>query len=245
MKPVYNNDDSFRFANDGTDVGDSTGDNGPALEESDRPPGPLSHFPSARYSRPAIIVFFACLLFTTLYGSDPYRDKLWISGNALFVHHEWWRLFTAIFTHAGSMHLLSNTLLVLIFGWMLHAYYGMFLFPIASIMVGVITNFISVSIYAPGVRLLGASGMAYGMVAIWLVCYLSHDTDRKLPMRIFRAMGFAAVMLIPATIEPRVSYLSHAVGFIAGIIIGLLLSRIMHPRIPRGPRWSHGNEKSS
>ncbi len=213
--------------------------------ETTRPPGPLSHFPSARYARPAFIVCGVCFIFTILYGSDNYRDLLWISGGALYHRLEWWRPFTALVTHAGLAHLLSNSLLVLVFGWMLHAYYGMILFPIASLAVGVITNCVTSWFYVPAVRLLGSSGMAYGMVAMWLVCYLSHDSDRRLPARVMRAMGFAAVMLIPAVIEPGVSYLSHAVGFIVGILAGLPLARIRAPRIPSAPSWSSGPEKSS
>lgn len=214
-------------------------------DETNRPSGPLSHFPSARYARPAVIVCGVCLVFTLLYGSDNHRDLLWVSGGALYHRLEWWRPFTALATHAGLAHLLSNSLLVIVFGWMLHAYYGMVLFPIASLAAGIITNCITAWFYDPSVRLLGASGMAYGMVAMWLVCYLSHDSDRRLPLRVMRATGFAAVMLIPAAIEPGVSYLSHAVGFFVGILMGLPLARMRGPRVPEGPSWNRGPEKSS
>jgi membrane associated rhomboid family serine protease len=77
--------------------------------------------------------------------------------------------------------------------------------------------------YADSTRLLGASGMIYGMVALWLVLYIHRDTDHSLMMRLFRATGFALIMLFPETYNPSTSYLAHASGFVIGIITGLLV----------------------
>jgi rhomboid protease GluP len=202
-------------------------------EEPKRPLGPLAYFPSPRHALPALVLFMLFYLATVIYNRYPEGEYLWLSGDALFNRHEYWRLFTSLITHADLSHLLSNALIFLIFGWMLKAYFGLIAFPVASILVGIITNLITITAYEPGIKLLGASGMAYGMVSFWLIFYIRHDTDHSVPSRIFRAVGFALVMMFPTTFDPQVSYLAHAVGFLTGIILGLLLLPLISVHNPK------------
>jgi rhomboid protease GluP len=201
-------------------------------EVPERPRGPLAIFPSPVHAIPAVLLFALFYAATAVYTGYPQGEYLWISGDSIFREHEYWRLITAMFTHANLSHLLSNALIFLIFGWMLKAYFGLALFPAASICIGLITNAVTVAFYDPAIRLLGASGMAYGMVSLWLVFYIHNDTYHAMPVRIFRAIGFALVMMFPTTFEPQVSYLSHAVGFLAGLAAGFALVRFIPVRDP-------------
>ncbi len=201
-------------------------------EEQERQPGPLAKFPSPRHGFPALVLFLAFYVATAVYNGYPAGDYLWLSGNALFRDHQYWRLLTSLFTHADLSHLLGNTLIFLVFGWMLKAYFGLLVFPAASLAIGLLTNLITIAAYEPRIRLVGASGMAYGMVALWLVFYIHHDTDHAVPVRIVRAIGFALVMMFPSTFDPRVSYLAHAIGFGTGLIIGFLLLPFINAREP-------------
>lgn len=201
-------------------------------EGPERTPGPLTQFPSLRHALPALAAFFIFYFATVAYNRYPAGEYLWLSGQALYGGHEYWRLLTSLCAHADLSHLLGNALIFLVFGWMLKAYFGLIAFPIASFTVGLITNLLTVSLYDPGIRLLGASGMAYGMVALWLVFYIRHDSDHRVPVRIFRAVGFALVMMFPTTFEPQVSYLAHAIGFGIGLLAGLILLRFVHVREP-------------
>ena len=201
-------------------------------EVPERPRGPLSRFPSLVHAIPAILLFTIFYAATVVYTGYPQGDYLWISGDSIYKDHEYWRLFSALCAHADLSHLLSNALIFLVFGWMLKAYFGFALFPAASLGVGLITNAVTVAVYEPATRLVGASGMAYGMVALWLVFYIYNDTYYSTTVRIFRAIGFALVMMFPTTFEPHVSYLSHAVGFLAGLVVGLALVRFIPVRDP-------------
>ena len=120
----------------------------------------------------------------------------------------------------------------IVFGWALKAYYGYAVFPVISLATGALTNLIAVSIYPPEVRLLGASGMVYGMAALWLVLFLRYDTGHYLPVRLVRVLGFTMVILIPSTLEPHVSYLAHGVGFLCGLLAGIVLLPFVSPRDP-------------
>lgn len=195
-------------------------------EDEDAPlyrPGPLSKFPSAGHLRPAVICVILFYFASTLHGTHPYGDLLWVSGEKVFEKQELWRLFTALFVHGSLVHLLSNLFMFMVFGWLLKAYFGFAVFPVISFIIGIIVNLATISFYEPATRLVGASGMIYAMAALWLIFFLRHYTERSFPARLLRVTGFVLVLLIPSTFEPQVSYLAHGLGFMAGTTAGILL----------------------
>lgn len=154
------------------------------------------------------------------------------SGAAVFGRGEVWRLFTALLAHGDLGHLASNLLPFLFYGWMLQSYFGLWVFPLLALVAGLVSNAVTIALYPPQLQLLGASGMIYGMVALWLVLYLRFDSQRRMPQRVARAVGFALLMLMPTTYEPQVSYLAHASGFAAGLAGGFIVAPFVSLRDP-------------
>lgn len=191
--------------------------------KSTKTPGPLSRRPSATSALPLLFLSLLFLLCTSMLNNNSYSDFLWVSHKTIFDKHEYWRLFTALFTHADFIHLLSNIPLYFFFGLFLYEYFGFLLFPIIPLLIGIIANACTVYFYPDDVRLVGASGMVYGMASLWLILYIYHDTDHTIPRRILRSTGFALIILFPSTYNPTTSYLVHAVGFFTGIIFALTL----------------------
>jgi len=192
-------------------------------EEACRQPGPLSLFPGKKFAFDACVMFFLFALISLVYWQSFAGDYLYLSGKSFFVRHEYWRLVTAVFTHADAVHLLSNMPLFIIFGWMLRAYFGRLVFPFVSFVTGLISMLTAIFFYEPDVRLIGASGMNYGMVALWIVFYIKFDSDHFMPVRIVRAAGFSLIMLFPGSFHPETSYLAHAAGFFSGILAAFIL----------------------
>lgn len=190
--------------------------------------GPLSAVPSPGLAKPALIAFIFFTIASAAYWRDPEASQLAVSGEAVFKNHQYWRLFTALFTHSDFGHLLSNMPLFLIFGWYLRAFFGVWTFPVASFFIGVASNLATIYFYPPTAQLIGASGMLYGMVALWLVLYVKFDIDHSVFMRFFRALGFSIGVLFPTTFQPTTSYLAHAAGFAIGAILGLAMMPLLH-----------------
>lgn len=202
--------------------------------EPPKPEGPLSRLPKAKHLRPGLILFIFFYIASVLHSDYKFGDNLWVSGETVFKDMEYWRLLTSIFAHADILHLLSNAMMFLIFGWLLRAYFGFLVFPIISLIVGVIGTLLTVAVYDPHIRLVGASGMNYGMAALWLVLFLRHDTDHYLPQRILRVAGFTLVVLLPSSYNPQTSYLAHAMGFLSGLGAGILILPFIKAREPGG-----------
>lgn len=184
-------------------------------------PGPLSRRPSFSSAIPpmAVSILFIICTYPLNYGS--FSDLIWASRETVFSKHEYWRIITAVFTHSNSIHLLSNLPFFIIFGTILYEYFGFLLFPALSLLTGISANIFTLWFYPEKVMLVGASGMVYGMVALWLVLYIFHDTGHTMQARIFRAAGFTLIVLFPETYNPSTSYLAHASGFAFGIIFAL------------------------
>lgn len=176
----------------------------------------LSHLTS-----PVIMaLMFAAVSFGFWY--NPGTIDFWVSREAVFGQGKYWKLFTALFTHSDMLHLLSNLPLFLIFGWHLRTFFGFRIFPLVAILAGIASNFLTIYFYADNTRLVGASGMLYAMVSLWLLYYVKFETSYSFWNKIMRATAFALVLLFPTTFQENVSYLAHFWGFICGIFFGLL-----------------------
>jgi len=203
------------------------------LPSPPRLPGPLDQRPRPGDLRPALACFVLFWVVSLHDWRAPKSDGLWASGDRVFHHHENWRLLTALFAHADIGHLLANTPLFIIFGWYLYAFFGPWIFPGAALLIGVLSNLATVHFNAPQSQLLGASGMLYGMVALWLVLYMRFETKLKPPVRFMRALGVSLLLLFPTTFEPTTSYMAHAMGFTIGLIVGLIVWPVL--RLPTAP----------
>jgi rhomboid protease GluP len=185
--------------------------------------GPLSHLPSRDNLGPVFLLYGVFIAASLLYWRTEWGDYLWISGHTFFNEHQYWRALTSVAVHADAVHLLSNGPLFVFFGWLLNAYFGAGVFPLAAVCSGVLATIITVGVYDPQIRLVGASGMVYAMAALWLVLYIRYDYDRPPGLRVLRAVGFALAMLAPTTYNPTTSYLAHGVGFFLGLAAAFIL----------------------
>lgn len=144
------------------------------------------------------------------------------SRESVFERSEYWRLLTSLFTHADVEHLVSNGIVFGLLAFLLFGYYGPLVYPVAVLGLAAIVTGVSLVTYPPSTILVGASGAVYLMTAFWLVLYLLIERGTGVKKRFVRAVGFALITLLPASYEPEVSYRTHAIGFAAGLVSGLL-----------------------
>ena len=149
----------------------------------------------------------------------------------VFEAQEYWRLATMICVHADMRHLVSNGFFVIFFGYLLYGYFGFWLFPATMLVLGSFTSLISLLTYSANVRLLGASGLVYLMVSFWLTMYIFVERTFSLKKRLLRAIGISLIVLLPTTLHPNVSYRTHVIGCVLGIIAGILYFQIRKDRI--------------
>lgn len=163
---------------------------------------------------------FACMINWSWSGKT--MPPMVASGAAVFQKQEYWRLFTALLGHGDVMHLLHNAPIFWFFAWILNAYFGLWVAGFLTLIVGLASNAVTLWSYEPNTQLLGASGMIYGMVAMWLVLYIRFDRKGWWVKRVVRSLGFSLLVLFPQTYEVNTSYMAHASGFLIGIVLAVL-----------------------
>ena len=139
-----------------------------------------------------LIVLFAVFVFEIVRGGSEMLVNP--SGQALFdlgasqgyaiAYGEWWRMVSAIFLHAGVLHLLLNAWGLYLFGTVVERQtYGRVRFVVIFLVSGFIGNVVSFvigspaspqEVFVPGV---GASGAIFGMVgAVFVYAFLRRGT---------------------------------------------------------------------
>jgi rhomboid protease GluP len=176
------------------------------------------------------------------------QQNLWVtqyfqaSSDLIFKEHQYWRLFTSSLMHADLEHIISNLPYFFGLSFLLSAYFSFWLFPVVSFLAGGIINFLVLKVYASqtpleSVTLVGASGIVYFMAAVWLTLYFHIERGLTPVRRLLNSIGFSLMLLVPDLVQAKVSYLSHATGFVLGILVGSIYFFMNRKQIRGAEVW--------
>jgi len=103
----------------------------------------LKKIPHGTFNKTIALIFLQ-FIGTNLYLHDFFQAHSWMpaSGEEVFKKHEYWRLWTTLFTHADATHILSNMVLFFPFAYFLIGFYGSVFFPLFGFLVGGLTNLV-------------------------------------------------------------------------------------------------------
>ena len=194
---------------------------------------PASHSAAVALASVASLCIVSWIYWT---GALGLGSKLAATPETVFDLGEYWRLYTAIGTHADPQHLLSNALVFGVLSYLLFGYFGALVHPVLTIGCGGLVMAASLATYPPLTILVGASGVTYLMAAFWLTLYLFIERRFTPAKRLLRAAGFGVIVLMPSVIEPEVSYRTHAIGFVVGVALGLVYFHLSKARLRSAER---------
>ncbi len=139
---------------------------------------------------------------------------------------EYYRLFSAVFLHAGPTHLLNNMLMLLLVGAIVENYTGHAFFFFLYILSGLFGNMISMAYEIHnGLAWIsvGASGAIMGLVGfivIWLIKNRFRYAGNR-NMR-FRLILLAAFIIQASFFQEGANTAAHLGGFLTGIVLGVI-----------------------
>jgi membrane associated rhomboid family serine protease len=196
------------------------------------------------------IVDTILLIYEIVYnhGFEPFSVNPWIgpSISALvtlggkFVPRilgegEWWRFFTAIFLHAGVIHLVVNMLVQIRIGKPLEESYGAWRIAPIYILSGIFGNIMS-SIFLPTEVEVGASGALFGFLGVLLSDLLLNWKLLQSPFKNLLILLFTIIIALAIGLLPGIDDFCH----IGGLIMGIITSFIFLPNLSYGKcqaRW--------
>lgn len=164
-------------------------------------------------------------------------ETAWMPASRVLVFekHQYWRLWSTLFVHADIAHLLSNLVLFLPFSYFLSGHFGLFFFPFIGFFIGGIINSLVLLTMPASTHLIGVSGVVHFIGAAWMILsfFINKDAkDKRQPLSklLLKMIGISAILFIPDTYKPQISYLSHLYGYFLGIFAGGILYFIHRQR---------------
>ncbi|MBC5806276.1 MAG: rhomboid family intramembrane serine protease [Candidatus Eremiobacter antarcticus] len=187
-------------------------------------------------------------IFIHALGVIPYRISHHIQPPAPAPHPEILTLLTAMFLHAGVLHIAGNMLYLFIFGPDIEYLTGPFRFLLFYLLCGASAGVAEVIVHPDSTLVaLGASGAIAGVLGAFILFFGGNTIDTVTPIGCFPlflrlpalvVIGFWIVLQVYMTHSQTgetggVGYLEHVAGFVTGMLLIFAL------RVRDAPRaWS-------
>jgi membrane associated rhomboid family serine protease len=206
---------------------------------------PIGDDDSARRSTPvvtyALILINFLFFFVELSAGDAFIERWSVVPRRLLANpgSDFITIFTAMFMHAGWMHILGNMLYLWIFGDNVEDRLGHTKYLIFYLLCGIAATFAQVLVDPrSNVPNLGASGAIAGVLGAYLLMFPRGSVSvlmgrGVIPMPAIIVIGFWAVLQFLsgfgaiATTEQSggggVAYMAHVGGFVAGLVLAVLM----------------------
>jgi rhomboid protease GluP len=191
-----------------------------------------------QFGQPAAVTLGLLAMLVVIFAVDTVVFTQWLDaplwwwvGNVPedVVQGQWWRPVTALLLHASLLHLAMNAVAVWMFGSAVERTLGWWRMPVIFFVAGTLGNFASVLRGGFDVSV-GASSGLFGLVAAYVVAVYRLDMPvvASARRRLLVMLGMmVATDLMIGWLEPQVDGVAHAGGFVAGLLLTLVLR----------PRW--------
>lgn len=175
------------------------------------------------------------------FSSLPSSGPDWLAPAGLDAYRvsqtgEWWRAITALTLHADGAHLTANLVMGCVFGIPLCRYTGIGVGFLLTVLAGGWGNIATACLRPANFMSQGFSTAVFaaaGLLAAFSAVFAARhahsqapDSREALKQAFFKALppigaGFAFLALLGGSDAPKVDYLAHAMGLVAGILTGL------------------------
>ena len=151
-----------------------------------------------------------------------------LDAYSVVVQHEYWRVATSLFLHAGFLHLGFNCFALYVLGPGLERAIGTVRFALCYLISGLASGggvivLTWMRLVQPA-ELVGASGSIMGLVGAWAGFLLRYRRAPQAKQRLANVGMIVAIQIAFDLTTPQVSMAAHMCGLIAGFFLGLVLA---------------------
>ncbi len=145
----------------------------------------------------------------------------------LSLHHQPYRLIISLFLHASLLHIVTNMITLLVFGFALERRTNIFNYLIIYLTSGIIGNITS-SLVNPHLVSVGASGAIFGVMAA--ITAYALFTPKKTQAYFPALFIFLLWNLLSGLSDPSIDILAHLGGLVSGFCLPLISIVLEHLR---------------
>ena len=162
-----------------------------------------------------VLVFLAIHLSNFLFPDISLVDILVKNTYSISIDGQFYRLFTAIFSHYSVTHLFFNCFAIIILGQHVEQIFGKLKFVIIFIIAGLFGSLFSF-MFSPNPAL-GASGGVFGIFGVHLYLYMKNKTaySKIFGQEIFKLL---VINVIIGFVVPNIDYWGHFGGIVGGFL---------------------------
>jgi len=149
------------------------------------------------------------------------------SWGPLSLDGQWWRMFSAMFVHDGLEHILVNMCGLWVLGRRVEPAFGQWSFLLLYLISG-LTGAVSTLAMRPERFNCGASGAVFGIMGVFIAAMCTGrlaESVRTFKRRFWPLPIFLGLSLYAGVADGHVNNSAHVGGLLAGLTMGLLLSR--------------------
>jgi membrane associated rhomboid family serine protease len=136
--------------------------------------------------------------------------------------HQYWRLFSAMFLHAGLLHIAFNMYALYLFGYLIEAALGKPRFIAIYFVSGFLASVTSYLFSDPRGVAVGASGAIFGLLGAWVAYNYRRRGSAVASFQLRWALMLIAINLVLGFSIASIDNSAHIGGLVAGIIAGTL-----------------------
>jgi len=181
----------------------------------------------------SVIVFAACIAVDHLPVTGSFRGSTYLRFGALVgevAALEPWRFVSAIYVHAGVLHILFNSIALVDLGRLIEAEFRSARMAVLFVLSGALGFVASYLWRGNDTFTLGASGGIFGLIGAIGALYVKRR-DEFLRGVLVRLFVYAVAM---AVLMPRIDHAAHLGGLATGFVVGLAFA------YERRRRWVGG-----
>lgn len=143
-------------------------------------------------------------------------------GPYIKLHHDYWRLVTPLFLHAGFMHIFTNMLTLWFIGPLVESAFGSRKFLFLYLFGGIIGNILSY-LFAPLTVSVGASSALFGLFGGMILYALQFKDDPRIRSQGTVMILFVALNLVTGFATTGIDMWGHIGGLIGGMIFTIIV----------------------
>jgi membrane associated rhomboid family serine protease len=141
---------------------------------------------------------------------------------------QYWRLFSAMFLHAGIIHIAFNAYALWIFGRVVEEELGSLRFALIFLTTGIFASAASYA-FGPNAVGVGASGAIFGVFGAFVAYNYRRRHLAIAAARLRSAMVLVVVNMLIAFSIPGIDWRAHVGGFVSGLVAGFVAEGVGTP----------------
>ena len=179
-----------------------------------------------------LVINIICYILSIQFGEIVYHIGC-IDAENILLKHQYYRLISGMFLHAGIEHIVSNMIFLVGLGQMVERAIGHVKFIVLYLLSGICGGALSIAhsiLLGELYSSVGASGAIFGLIgALFVLVLATHGRFQGISIR--RMLFAVAYMVYSGVGAQRVDNAAHIGGFVGGIFIMAVINLIKSYKI--------------